>query len=185
MPEGYDPGEPEGDEEELAEPARDTEFAAGGDGGYASLSGTRIERDPEALQGDEDREGADREADDALELTFEADDQGDEGGSANEDELLLDASRLADVDEPVQPGLGGRRRRMLGASADEGSDADGPPAPQRRSAAAPPTGGRTLFERMANLSRAASSRDDDEEEDEEESGGSLRIPRFLGRQNNQ
>jgi cell division protein FtsZ len=36
---------------------------------------------------------------------------------------------------------------------------------------------------MANLSRAGSERDEDEEEDEGSS--SLRIPRFLGRQNNQ
>jgi cell division protein FtsZ len=45
-------------------------------------------------------------------------------------------------------------------------------------------GGSTLFERMANLSRANPGTGDDDEE-EEEGGGSLRIPRFLGRQNNQ
>jgi cell division protein FtsZ len=46
---------------------------------------------------------------------------------------------------------------------------------------AKPAGGSTLFERMANLSRgnrAAAEEDADE-------GGSLNIPRFLGRQNNQ
>jgi cell division protein FtsZ len=37
---------------------------------------------------------------------------------------------------------------------------------------------------MANLSRANPGTSD-EDEDEEEGGGSLRIPRFLGRQNNQ
>ena len=137
-----------------------------------------------AIRKDEGGEGAE-----ALELTFEAEDQGGEGGS-EEDELLLDASRLADADEPVQPALGGRRRRMLGGlSGDEGDLGDGgeegDPPPQRRGGAAAPTGGSTLFERMANLSRAASARDEDEEDEEEEGGGSLRIPRFLGRQNNQ
>jgi cell division protein FtsZ len=63
----------------------------------------------------------------------------------------------------------------------EGDPTAAQSVPQRRSApAAAPTGGSTLFERMANLSRASS--DEDEEED---GGGSLRIPRFLGRQNNQ
>ena len=41
------------------------------------------------------------------------------------------------------------------------------------------------FERMANLSRANSGTEEEHEEEEEGSGGSLRIPRFLGRQNNQ
>ena len=45
-------------------------------------------------------------------------------------------------------------------------------------------GGSTLFERMANLSRGGSSKDDDDDDDDED-GGSLNIPRFLGRQNNQ
>ena len=99
---------------------------------------------------------------------------------------LLDASRLAEADEPVQAGFGGRRRSILGAATDEGEPEEQglpTPPPQRRSAPAAPTGGSTLFERMANLSRASSDGDD---EDEEESGDScLRIPRFLGRQNNQ
>ncbi len=49
-------------------------------------------------------------------------------------------------------------------------------------------GGATLFERMANLSRGGRAADAEEEEaadDAGESGGSLNIPRFLGRQNNQ
>jgi cell division protein FtsZ len=73
----------------------------------------------------------------------------------------------------------------FGGEADEPeADAEGAPAPQRRAPAAAPTGGSTLFERMANLSRASSGSGDDEE-DEEGGGSSLRIPRFLGRQNNQ
>jgi cell division protein FtsZ len=38
---------------------------------------------------------------------------------------------------------------------------------------------------MANLSRASSPSSEDDEEEEESGGSSLRIPRFLGRQNNQ
>ena len=46
--------------------------------------------------------------------------------------------------------------------------------------------GSTLFERMANLSRGANKPDDeDDDEDDDGEGGSLNIPRFLGRQNNQ
>ncbi|NML92511.1 cell division protein FtsZ [Novosphingobium olei] len=54
------------------------------------------------------------------------------------------------------------------------------PAPQP--APARPAAGSTLFERMANLSRGTSRASEDEAQDD---GGSLNIPRFLGRQNNQ
>ncbi len=191
-PSPYEPGE-DGEEEGLVEPAEDEEFGEHG-GGYASLSGTRIERDPEVANegvGGWDDEGeGEAEEGDALELTFEAEEaEGygeEEPTSATQDELLLDASRLAEEDGLVQAGTPGRRRRMLGGSDDElgEPDAGATPPPQRRTPAAPPTGGSTLFERMANLSRASSNPSD---EDEEEGGGgsSLRIPRFLGRQNNQ
>jgi cell division protein FtsZ len=187
MPEPYQPGD-EGEEEGedgLAVPAEDSEFGDHGPG-YASLTGTRIERDPEAAAAGEwgEEEGEEGEA---LELTFEAEEgaEEEEEPTPGQDELLLDASRLAEADEPVQAGMPGRRRRMLGGADEEGEgEAEGAPPPQRRAPAAPPTGGSTLFERMANLSRASSGSSDDEEE-EEGSGGGLRIPRFLGRQNNQ
>ena len=83
------------------------------------------------------------------------------------DELLLDADRLAEQDEPVQPQTGGRRRGLV-----SGGDGGGS------------SGGSTLFERMANLSRGSGA-SDDEEDDDDKDGGSLNIPRFLGRQNNQ
>ncbi len=197
---GYD------EDEGLSEPAEDGQFGRGNDDGYASLMGTRIERDPEAAaprsEGDDwDDAGAaaeDTDAD-ALELTFEAEGAGGDAAAEAEDattagggqdELLLDASRLAEADEPLQAGMPGRRRRLLGGGADDDGAAEGAAdaegageAPPRRAPAAPPTGGSTLFERMANLSRGSSAPDEDEEE---ESGGSaLRIPRFLGRQNNQ
>jgi cell division protein FtsZ len=107
----------------------------------------------------------------------------DEGGRGGQtDELLLDADRLAEADQPVQQGS--RRARMLGGS-EQAEGAAGEPAPAPAPAPAPKSSaGSTLFERMANLSRAASDGSEDGE-DGEEDGGSLRIPRFLGRQNNQ
>ena len=80
-------------------------------------------------------------------------------------------------------GAGGRRRRFFGA----GGDADAAPAaaePPAAAAAPAATGGSTLFERMANLSRSATSADE-EDDDDESSASALRIPRFLGRTNNQ
>jgi cell division protein FtsZ len=179
---GTDESEEDFDDEGLSDPADDAAFGARADGGYASLAGTRIERDPEVAAAAAD--GSDEDAgDEALELTFEAEEAEADEVEANqpgEDELLLDASRLAEADEPLQ---GGRRRQILGSGTEE--ELGEAPPPQRRSApASPPPGGSTLFERMANLSRANARRDDEEEEDEDGSG-SLRIPRFLGRQNNQ
>ncbi len=107
--------------------------------------------------GEPGKAGAEVRYEGMFELTEEAPAAEDE---AEEDELLLDASRLAEADEPVK-------------SAEELP----PPAP---------AGGSTLFERMASLSRSGSDAEEDEEEEEEESSGSaMRIPRFLGRQNNQ
>jgi cell division protein FtsZ len=83
--------------------------------------------------------------------------------AAAKDELLLDASRLAEEDGPVSP-LTPRRRGIVSNT--------------------PP--GNTLFERMANLSRGVkpASAEDDEDDDDDDSA-SISIPRFLGRQNNQ
>ncbi len=102
--------------------------------------------------------------------------------SSTQDELLLDADRLAAEDEPVKPMLGGGRRRGLvsgGDTAGSGSGGGGSVG----------GAGSTLFERMANLSRGGTRPSDEEEDDgeaEDDSGSaSLSIPRFLGRQNNQ
>jgi cell division protein FtsZ len=107
----------------------------------------------------------------------EAEPQGS-GASAGQDELLLDADRLAAEDEPVKPMLGGGRRRGLVSGGGEGAGGGGGSS-----------AGSTLFERMANLSRGGSKASDEDEEegdDEGDSGSaSLSIPRFLGRQNNQ
>ncbi|MBN8485183.1 MAG: cell division protein FtsZ [Sphingomonadales bacterium] len=127
-------------------------------------------------------------ADEPLELEFEA----DEGASGGGDELLLDADRLAEEDEPVAGGaMPGRRRGLISSSDDtaeagslgsgDGGSEPAPPAQPR-----PPRaggGGATLFERMANLSRGGSRPADDDDEDDD--GPAISIPRFLGRQNNQ
>jgi cell division protein FtsZ len=191
MPEPDGPGESETEEEDgLAEPADDSQFGADSEGGYASLGSMRIDRDAseEAATEDWDEggEGEDATGEEALELTLEAGQDAETAPPSEQDELLLDASRLVDADEPVQPGAGGRRRRMLGGSGGEGGEGgegEEAPASPRGGALA----GSTLFERMANLSRANAGSDEEEDEEEEEGGGgsSLRIPRFLGRQNNQ
>ncbi len=117
-----------------------------------------------------------------LELQLDArDEAADEAPMASEapaeaeapasDELLLDAGRLADEEEPASPLL--QRKRPLVSSGDE-------PAPRLSG------GGSTLFERMANLSRGGGRTLRDEGDDEGESDSqSISIPRFLGRQNNQ
>jgi cell division protein FtsZ len=159
---------------------------------------------------------AEGDDDGPLELELEADsetaesaDEGDEGGdggddaaAGNGDELLLDASRLVDEDEPVAAGstLPGRRRGLVSGSDDtvessaggdseaggeSGGDAKAPDAAAPAAAAPRPGGGgATLFERMANLSRGGSRASSDDDDDDDD-GPSISIPRFLGRQNNQ
>lgn len=105
-----------------------------------------------------------------LDLTSEA------GGNnaAKDDELLLNADKLADDDEPLEAPTGRRRGLVSGSEGASSGGAIG--------------GGSTLFERMANLSRGSHSKDDDaddEDGDGSDGGGALNIPRFLGRQNNQ
>ena len=165
-------------EESLPEPAEDSGFGER-QGGYASLAGTRIERGlPEDEAGD---------AGEPLELTFEEEGEAAPPEPSQQDELLLDADRLAEANEPVQPSIS-RRRSFLGAAAQDAEDATPQPradaAPQPRAPAAPPpASGSTLFERMANLSRPPVEEKDVDEDGE--GGSALRIPRFLGRQNNQ
>ena len=124
-------------------------------GAYASLSGAK-EQPAEPLD-----LGLDQIEDDAAD------------GGGGKDELLLDATRLAEEDAPVAP-MGGRRRKLVSDDYDEDSSAPQAPAP-----------GSTLFERMANLSRGGKPAADQEDEDDSEDGSSISIPRFLGRQNNQ
>ncbi|TCM38379.1 cell division protein FtsZ [Novosphingobium sp. ST904] len=78
-----------------------------------------------------------------------------------QDELLLNGGLVPDAQAPVPP----VRQRPV------------EPAPAR------PAGGSTLFERMTSLSRPKAASSEPTGEDDE--GGSISIPRFLGRQNNQ
>ncbi|OYW45504.1 MAG: cell division protein FtsZ [Sphingomonadales bacterium 32-68-7] len=157
---------------ELAEPADDKAYGATDDDGYASLGGMRIERDPEAIAARnaagtwDELDELDEGAAEPLELSLEEEGPQPEAAA---DELLLDASRLAATDEEAQSPLIGRRRRLLGGGAEESAPAS--------------ASGSTLFERMASLSRQSTTEPDEDEDDE--GGSSLRIPRFLGRQNNQ
>ena len=118
---------------------------------------------------------------------------GGSAGSGGGDELLLDASRLADEDAPVAAPVPGRRRGLVAGSGDGGGQGGGAGqggagqggGGQGGGGAA---GGATLFERMANLSRGgarAASEDEDDDDDSGDTASSLSIPRFLGRQNNQ
>ena len=156
---------------------------------------------PTASYGDEDDWDTPEigESDDGpLELSFADEaDGGDEAEDGDDDELLLDASRLVEEDAPVAaPGaLPGRRRGLVSGESGEGGETHGADAaagegggaeeaPRRAPKIA--SGGATLFERMANLSRGGRSSADEDDEDEDEGGGpSISIPRFLGRQNNQ
>ncbi|HEX9805889.1 MAG TPA: cell division protein FtsZ [Alteraurantiacibacter sp.] len=166
-------------DEDLPDPADDEEFEGTSSGaGYASLAGGLKKRDPATGDsGDWTDAGESEDEDeggllDPLELTMEAADEGEDG----DDELLLDASRLAASDEPSQDG--GHRRRGLVSDGEGGAGSGG--------AGGGIAGGSTLFERMANLSRTGRPQAGEEEDEEEEDGvSSLNIPRFLGRQNNQ
>ncbi len=121
--------------------------------------------------GSDDTEGpADGEGSgDMFELTEEA--AVGTGGAQPQDELLLGDNNVA---QPAAPGAGGLGQGPAQSSAPE---------------SAAPGAGSTLFERMANLSRTApvdEVEEEDAEDDGDDDGGSaMRIPRFLGRQNNQ
>ncbi len=123
-----------------------------------------------------------------LELEFEADEPAAETEAPVADELLLDASRLVEEDQPVAGGMPERRRGLVSSDSGEAA-ALGEEAPAAPVAKAPrvSSGGATLFERMANLSRGGRSKDEneDDEGDDGDDGPSISIPRFLGRQNNQ
>jgi len=132
-------------------------------GAYASLSGAGDARpEPLDLGFDQIQEEPTREGVD------------DGGSDGNDDELLLDASRLAEEDAPVSP-IGGRRRKLVSDDFGQGS----PGSPQS------PAPGSTLFERMANLSRGGKPNAAEPDDEESDDGSSISIPRFLGRQNNQ
>jgi cell division protein FtsZ len=142
--------------------------------------------------------------DEPFELSLEAPEgmgEPEAPASSSGDDLLGDASRLAEADEPVAVPLPGRRRGLVASGSEseggdskggdsKGGDSKGGGAGGGESAEKGPrlpSAGNTLFERMANLSRGNRASDENEEDGDEGEGGgsSLSIPRFLGRQNNQ
>ena len=175
-----------------------------------------VEVEPEVAEAADDWDmpvlsEADDDAGEPLELAEEAsaaDSASDEGDADGGDELLLDATALADEDAPVtqSAALPGRRRGLLASDDDAAEASDGasdmgdapaaaPAAPAGETGASEPAapaprqpkvgGGATLFERMANLSRGGRSAAEEDEDDDDGGGPSISIPRFLGRQNNQ
>ncbi|MCP9222540.1 cell division protein FtsZ [Erythrobacter sp. LQ02-29] len=170
----------------------DSSFAArpGSDGGY-----------PSAERGEDDRSARAAEDDEALDLAGSEVDRPHSSDSAPQSP----ASRTRDSnrggnergelllgDEAEDGGAAGddeerggllRRGRRLADGEQTGGRSERPELPRKS-----PGGGGTLFERMANLSRGSgdskASRAD-ADGDDDDSDGSLNIPRFLGRQNNQ
>jgi len=108
-----------------------------------------------------------------------------EGG----DDLLGDADRLVERNEPVAPGGGSATGSGSGDDAGDGAASGGKSSGgSSAGGSGAGVGGGTLFERMANLSRSSGSSDDDDDDDDDDGDDdapALSIPRFLGRQNNQ
>jgi cell division protein FtsZ len=124
----------------------DEEDAGESRSAYASLAGVRTSHS------------------EPLDLGF---DQAEAESETKQDELLLDASSLAQDDAPISP-LASRRRGIVSSGGSRS-----------------PVAGNTLFERMANLSRGVKPVSVDENEEDEDESSAISIPRFLGRQNNQ
>jgi cell division protein FtsZ len=116
--------------------------------------------------------GAARPADEPLDLDEGFATYGDDQPARPVQNDLLGGAGVGGAagDRPVEPRLGGgRRRSLLGGGAGEGAGGGS-------------GSGSTLFERMANLSRTTAR---DEDDDGDDDGPAISIPRFLGRQNNQ
>ncbi len=187
IPEEY---EPEG---EIAEPADDSAHATAGGEGFADTGSSEDDWDEVAeAPAAEPEQAPEAEPEpvpeeEPLDLVAEAEAEVDQGDEAGDDELLLNADKLAEDDEPVQ---GGRRRGLVAGSKapDAPATGNGDASNGNAGGGGSAAGGSTLFERMANLSRGSNTGDkegDGEDEDGDDDGSSLNIPRFLGRQNNQ
>ena len=201
MQAGDDMGEEGDDVDGIVDPLAGLRDADDEDG-YGSLGSEDQFSEAEEEPADEGAFGADasgepEEADDTLNLDSEYAEyqelnEGDaESGEEASDDLLADADRLAEENNPVEPRSGGRRAGILGSGA--GGDADSAPAGGGAESSGGGAGGgggggaagTTLFERMANLSRSSGSDDEDDEDGDGDDAPALSIPRFLGRQNNQ
>ena len=176
IPEEFETKEPE-DSGELPESEDEPDDAVVGDDAFAAA-------DDDDWGEIEEPDGGEEPLDLVDEAETGADPDSEIADDSGEDELLLNADKLVEEDEAVQPPSG--RRRGLVSGGDGGDNGGNGNAGGGSSGGS--GGGSTLFERMANLSRGSNSSDDEEENEEEESeddSSSLNIPRFLGRQNNQ
>jgi cell division protein FtsZ len=188
MQAGDDMGEEEDDVDEIIDPLAglrgaedEDEYDDGAGPGYGSLTG--------GTTGGGISGGGDPDSD-MLDLDTEYSEASADGDSAEGDDLLANADRLAAQNNPVEARSGGRREEILGQGGNTGagtSGGGGGGGSGSGSGGGGGGGGATLFERMANLSRASASRDEDDDEDEDDGDDApaLSIPRFLGRQNNQ
>ncbi len=164
----------------IADPADDSAFGGATESGFGEAEPTA-----DATEASSDLGGED----DAFDLTAEVPEGQGLGEGPAGDDLLGDADRLAEEDNPVEANEASRRSSILGSGgAAGGADAAGQSGGGAGAAAGGAAGGSTLFERMANLSRSSGSETSEEEDEEDENGDdapALSIPRFLGRQNNQ
>ncbi|WP_299191539.1 cell division protein FtsZ [uncultured Erythrobacter sp.] len=185
-----DDGEGDAEDEDGAEPFDLTGMQAGDDMGDEGDDVDEIVDPLAGLRGAEEEDDFGDEAEgNTLDLDGEyagEDDALDDGGEASQEEVLADADRLAEEDQPVEPRHGGRRAEILGSGGESGSG--GGSGGGGGGGGSGSGGGTTLFERMANLSRSSGSEDEDGDGDGDDDDGdapALSIPRFLGRQNNQ
>ena len=197
LPKDYDAeggadAEPEGarDRRGIPGPADDAGHGQIADRGFADAKSNEWDDiDDTSENGSGPTRNSDEDA--PLDLVAEAQDDASGQEPDGRDELLLNADRLAQQNEPVQSPTQekpGKRRGLLSDDEESGrANETGKSGGAAAAGAGSAGAGSTLFERMANLSRGSSdnrNRDDDEDDDDEDNG-SLNIPRFLGRQNNQ
>jgi cell division protein FtsZ len=169
IPDPFAQAEPEAEPAPVPEGFGAGEVSADGQADDLSAPADETSSEGETIEAAAD-EG---DAGDMFELTEEAAVEPEPASEVPQDELLLDDSSVDESGAPPASGAAGQ------APAQPGGGAEG----------AASGAGSTLFERMANLSRTApvdEEEDEDEEDDGDDDGGSaMRIPRFLGRQNNQ
>jgi cell division protein FtsZ len=184
------PAEPEPEAEtaplELADEAMELEDAADDDRSDETTTVTEPDEEADSTEADDGDQRATGAYASLTEvkpakrepLDLALDQVDDEPETTPQDDLLLDASRLAAEDGPISP-MSGRRRGLVSEAGGGGMGGGG------GGGGGSPVAGNTLFERMANLSRGVKPADDSDDEDDDEGGASISIPRFLGRQNNQ
>ncbi|MGB3738944.1 MAG: cell division protein FtsZ [Pontixanthobacter sp.] len=171
----------------MPDPASDAGHGGIADRGFAdgkSDDWDEIDNGPDIAGAGRSVGMADDGEDTPLDLVSEAESRDGTNDRDGRDELLLNADRLAQQNEPVQSPTQEKPGKRRGLLSDDG-DGDRSGASGKQGGAGSAGAGSTLFERMANLSRGSSDNRNRDDDDDEDDSGSLNIPRFLGRQNNQ